>query len=52
MVGKPFDTSMLIRDVSRDPDFPEAPIEWAREAAQETAKQEGLTLTDEPCLSG
>ncbi len=47
MVGKPFDTSMLIRDVSGDPDFPEAPIEWAREAAQETAKQEGLTLTDE-----
>ena len=47
MVGRPFDTSMLIRDVSRDPDFPDAPIAWTREAAQETAKQEGLTLTDE-----
>ncbi len=47
MVGRPFDTSMLIRDVSRDPDFPDAPIAWTREAAQETAKQEGLTPTDE-----
>ena len=47
MVGKPFDTSMLIRDVAPDPEFPQAPIEWTRGAAQETAKQEGLTLTDE-----
>ncbi len=47
MAGEPFDTSMLIRDVSRDPDFPQAPLEWTRQAAQEAAKQEGLTLTDE-----
>ncbi|MGD0639358.1 MAG: TusE/DsrC/DsvC family sulfur relay protein [Roseiarcus sp.] len=47
MVGEPFDTSMLIRDVSRDPDFPEAPVEWTRQSAQAIAKQEELTLTDE-----
>ena len=47
MAGEPFDTSMLIRGVIRDPDFPQAPVEWTREAAQETAKREGLTLTDE-----
>ncbi len=47
MVGEPFDTCMLIRDVSRDPDFPEAPVEWTRQSAQETAKQEDLTLNDE-----
>ena len=47
MVAEPFDTSMLIRDVSRDPDFPHAPLTWTRDVAQETAKQEKLTLTDE-----
>jgi tRNA 2-thiouridine synthesizing protein E len=47
MAQQPFDTSTLIRDVSQDPDFPHAPIGWTRQAAQATAEEEGLTLTDE-----
>lgn len=47
MAEEAFDTSMLIRDVSRDPGFPYAPLAWTQQAAQATAKQDGLTLTDE-----
>jgi tRNA 2-thiouridine synthesizing protein E len=32
---------------SQDPEFPNAPAEWNRAAAEETAAAEGLTLTDE-----
>jgi tRNA 2-thiouridine synthesizing protein E len=28
------------------PDFPHAPSDWSREDAEESARQEGLTLTD------
>jgi TusE/DsrC/DsvC family sulfur relay protein len=33
--------------VTRDPDFKHAPPDWAREQAVETAKSEGLELTEE-----
>ena len=47
MAVESFDTSTLIRDVSRDPGFPHAPLAWTRQAAQAIAEQDGLTLTDE-----
>ena len=47
MALESFDTSTLIRDVSRDPGFPHAPLTWTRQAAQAIAEQDGLTLTDE-----
>lgn len=30
-----------------DPDFPNAPIDWSRASAEEAARREGLTLTEE-----
>jgi tRNA 2-thiouridine synthesizing protein E len=47
MAGQSFDTSMLVRDVAPEPDFPDAPVGWARKDAEEAAEREGLTLTDE-----
>jgi len=47
MAQEPFDSSMLLRDVSPDPKFPHAPLTWTPEAAQAAAKEEGLTLTGE-----
>ncbi len=47
MAGQSFDSSTLIRDVSKDPDFPHAPVAWTRQSAREAADREGLTLTDE-----
>lgn len=40
-----FDTRMLVRDISHDPDFPHAPLDWTRQEAQSTGEKEGLTLT-------
>ena len=34
-------------EVRPDPDFPHAPIEWTREMAEEQARKEGMTLTEE-----
>jgi len=31
----------------RDPDFPKAPKDWTRAAAEQTAEDEGVTLTDD-----
>ena len=47
MAEAPSDINTLIRDVSRDPGFPHAPLTWTRQAAQAIAEQEGLTLTEE-----
>ncbi len=47
MAAKPFDTSMLVRDESPDPNFPHAPLNWTPQEAQAIAGQEGLTLTEE-----
>ncbi len=47
MAADSFDTSMLTRDVSRDPNFPQAPLAWTRQVAQAAAEQEGLMLTGE-----
>ncbi|MDA8382066.1 MAG: TusE/DsrC/DsvC family sulfur relay protein [Betaproteobacteria bacterium] len=47
MMTESFDTSMLIRGVSKDPEFPHAPLSWVRGTAQEMADQEGLAMTDE-----
>ncbi|MGO8954224.1 MAG: TusE/DsrC/DsvC family sulfur relay protein [Rhodomicrobium sp.] len=47
MAEEPSDISTLIREVSRDPGFPDAPLAWTPQAAQAIAEQEGLTLTGE-----
>jgi len=33
--------------VTRDPEFPHAPLDWSRAAAQAVAADEGIELTDE-----
>lgn len=33
--------------VQRDPDFPDAPLQWARESAIEAAQADGIDLTNE-----
>lgn len=47
MIAESFDTSMLIRDVPRDPDFPNAPLNWSQEETRAAAEKEGLELTGE-----
>lgn len=39
------DINQLTRDRQIDPDFPFAPVDWTREQALETARNEGLTMT-------
>lgn len=34
-------------EVQPDPDFPNAPIDWTRDTAEEIAQREHLTLTEE-----
>jgi sulfur relay (sulfurtransferase) DsrC/TusE family protein len=34
-------------EIRPDPDFPNAPIEWSRENAEEMARREGMALTEE-----
>ncbi|MHB1084622.1 MAG: TusE/DsrC/DsvC family sulfur relay protein [Thiobacillus sp.] len=41
------DIKKLISEPSTDPDFPHAPLDWTREDAVETARQEKLELTEE-----
>jgi len=40
------DINQLIREPDIDPDFPHAPLDWTREAAMATAREEGLALTE------
>lgn len=40
------DINKLIRDPATHPDFPNAPLDWTREDAMKTAREEGLQLTD------
>ncbi|MDI9846545.1 TusE/DsrC/DsvC family sulfur relay protein [Rhodoblastus sp. 17X3] len=49
MVSETLDINALTRDDNQDPDFPDAPSAWTRQAAEETAKEEGLKLTDAHC---
>lgn len=39
------DINKLIREPGRDPDFPDAPLDWTREDAVRIAHQEDLKLT-------
>lgn len=39
------DINQLIREPTRDPDFPNAPPDWSRDEAVEAARAEGLALT-------
>ena len=41
------DINKLTREPATDPDFPHAPIEWTRNDAMDTARKEGLTLTED-----
>ncbi len=47
MAAKRFDINTLMRDESRDPNFPHAPHNWTPQDAQAIAESEGLTLTEE-----
>jgi TusE/DsrC/DsvC family sulfur relay protein len=40
------DINKLIRDPATHPDFPNAPLDWTREDAMKTAREEGLQLTE------
>lgn len=41
------DINRLVRESVIDPDFPHAPLEWTRDEAMETAREEGLKLTED-----
>ncbi|WP_324778985.1 TusE/DsrC/DsvC family sulfur relay protein [Thiobacillus sedimenti] len=41
------DINQLIREPVVDPDFPHAPLDWARADAERIAREEGLKLTNE-----
>jgi len=45
MAAQEFDSSMLLRGVSLDAYFPDAPAGWTRQEAEAIAKEEGLTPT-------
>lgn len=49
MVAEIKDINALAQEVDRDPDFPDAPSTWTPQVAEETAKREGLKLTDAHC---
>jgi hypothetical protein len=40
------DINKLIREPAADPDFPDAPLDWTRDDAMQTALGEGLKLTE------
>ena len=40
------DINQLIREPVADPDFPDAPLDWARDDAMQIAREEGLKLTE------
>jgi TusE/DsrC/DsvC family sulfur relay protein len=40
------DINQLTRDRDIDPDFPHAPVDWARATALEIARKENLSLTE------
>lgn len=39
------DINRLIQEPVSDPDFPHAPVDWARDDAMQIAREEGLELT-------
>ncbi len=47
MAASSADAGAPVQEGFGEPDFPRAPPGWTPQSAQETAKHEGLTLTDE-----
>lgn len=41
------DINKLTREQTSDPDFPHAPVDWTRDDAMQTARDEGLKLTED-----